>query len=90
MGFDPTRTILNPKRQKRILDRLLENRGDVSELLYVVDGALKDDWTMGRAPNSTKPYNGTETIFRDREKVEGLASLVKTRLDTHPYLETAR
>jgi hypothetical protein len=87
MGFDPDRTILNEKRRKRILDRLLENSADVSELLYCVDGAVRDDWTMGRAPNSTKPYNGTETIFRDREKVEGLVQLVKNRLEVHPYLE---
>jgi hypothetical protein len=88
MGFDPARTLLNEKRKTRIIARLRENGGDVSELLYVVDGALKDEWTMGRAPNSVKPYNGTETIFRDREKVEDLVKLVKKREAMHPYLES--
>lgn len=87
MGFDPARTVLNEKRRERIVARLRENGGDVSELLYVVDGAVKDPWTMGRDPRSTKPYNGTQTIFRDREKVEELLALVKgLREETHPYL----
>jgi len=87
MGFDPARTLLNEKRKSRIIARLRENGGDVSELLYVVDGALRDDWTMGRDARSTKPYNGTQTIFRDREKLEGLLALVPDRADMHPYLE---
>ena len=87
MGFDPDRTILNEKRRKRIMDRLRENGGDVSELLYVVDGALLDDWTMGRDPRSRKPCNGTQTVFRDREYLESLLGFVKDRADVHPYLE---
>ena len=87
MGFDPDRTILNEKRRKRIVDRLRENGGDVSELLYCVDGALRDDWTMGRAPRSVKPFTGTQTIFRDREQVEALVGLVADRREVHPYIE---
>jgi hypothetical protein len=86
MGFDPARTVLTAKREQRIIARLKENHGDVSELLYCVDGALKDDWTMGRDARSTKPYNGTQTIFRDREKVEELVALVPKRDAQHPYL----
>lgn len=87
MGKDPSRTILNEKRRSRIVARLRENGGDVSELLYCVDGALRDDWTMGRDPRSPKPYNGTETIFRDREKVETLIALTFPHEGPHPYLE---
>ena len=86
MGFHPARTILSPKRKERIVARLRENGGDVSELLYVVDGALRDDWTMGRDPRSTKAYNGTETVFRDREKVESFLALVKHQETEHPFL----
>ena len=87
MGLDPKRTILTGKREARISARLQENGVDVSELLYCVDGALLDDWTMGRDPKSTKAYNGTETIFRDREKVESLLALVTDRQEEHPHLE---
>ena len=79
--------ILDAKREARLIARLRENGADVSELLYCVDGAVRDDWTMGRSANSTKPYNGTETIFRDREKVESLVAMVRDRKVMHPYLE---
>ena len=87
MGFNPTATLFNDKRKARIIARLRENGGDVGELLYVVDGAVKDDWTMGRDARSSKAYNGTETVFRDREKVEGYLQLVKDRQERHPYLD---
>ena len=87
MGFDPDRTHNTPKRKKRILDRLLENGVDVSELLYVVDGCLRSDWYMGRSANSTTKYNGTEHIFLDRERVEKLSNLVPKRETVHPYIQ---
>ncbi len=67
------RALLDKKRERRLLARLQENAGDVSELLYVVDGARHDDWLMGRDPRSDRRYDGIETIFRDREQVERLA-----------------
>lgn len=69
------RTMLDAKRKRILMSRLVENGGDLSELLYVVDGALRDDWTMGRDPKSTKRYDGIETIFRDRAQVEKFAAL---------------
>ena len=87
MGFDPDRTHNTLKRKKRILDRLLENGVDVSELLYVVDGCLRSDWYMGRSANSTTKYNGTEHIFLDRERVEKLSNLVPKRETVHPYIQ---
>jgi len=79
--------ILDRKREARIIARLRENGANVSELLYVVDGASRDDWTMGRDPRSSKPYNGTETIFKNREKCEAFLALVKRREEMHPYLQ---
>ena len=80
------RALLDAKREKRLLARLRENDGDVSELLYGVDGAKGDDWTMGRDVKSQRAYNGIETIFRDREQVERFAELCVgyRKGETHP------
>jgi hypothetical protein len=87
LGKNPDSTILTEPRKKKLFDRLRENGGDVSEMLYVVDGTLKSDWHMGRAANSTTKYNDIETIFRDRGQVEKLRDLVSRRESRHPYLE---
>jgi hypothetical protein len=81
------KTVLDPKRERRILARLRENGGDVSELLYAIDGALRDDWIMGRDPKAPRAYDGIETIFRDRGQVERLATTVPSRRERHPFLE---
>ena len=67
--------ILDRKRERRLLARLREADGDWGQLLYAVDGALRDDWLMGRAINSPRKYDGIETIFRDRAQVERLAEM---------------
>lgn len=64
---------LDEKRERVLVKRLVENGDDVNELLYVVDGALRDDWIMGRDARSPKRYDGIETVFRDRAQVERLA-----------------
>lgn len=84
------RAVMDPTRVTRIKTRLRENNGDVSELLYAIDGARNDDWLMGRDSRSKgKNYNGIETIFRDREMVEKLAERVGgyKRCETHPSLK---
>lgn len=84
------RAVMDPTRVTRIKTRLRENSGDVSELLYAIDGARNDDWLMGRDSRSKgKNYNGIETIFRDREMVEKLAERVGgyKRGETHPSLK---
>lgn len=90
LGWDPKRTMFAGKRKARIITRLRENNGDVSTLLYAVDGALRDDWIMGRDARSTKTYKDTSTVFRDLEQVEKLAAQAKNRQDHHPYLGEAR
>jgi hypothetical protein len=67
--------LLDRKRERRLMARLRESAGDWGQLCYAVDGALRDDWLMGRAMNSSRKYDGIETIFRDREQVERLAEL---------------
>lgn len=86
------KAILDQKRERKIVARLKENRGDLGELLYVVDGARKDDWLMGRDPRAPRTYDGIETIFRDREQVERLANLTSGYRagKPHPMLEADR
>jgi len=67
-----TGSLLDAKRSARLVARLKENRGNVHELLFVVDGTLKDDHLMGRKGEGRK-YDGIETLFRDRGQVERLA-----------------
>jgi len=78
--------ILDRKRAARIEQRLRENGGDVSELLYAVDGALRDDFLMGRDPKATRRFDGIETVFRDRAQVERLVASVPGRNGQHPFL----
>jgi len=77
------------KRERRIVARLRESAGDMSILCYAVDGALRDDWIMGRDERSPRPYDGVESIFRDRGQVERLAEMCpKFRKGLrHPLIE---
>lgn len=79
------RALLDKKRERRLLARLKENEGDVSELLYVIDGARADDWLMGRDVRSDRRYDGIETIFRDREQVERLAETCDDYRNAKPH-----
>jgi hypothetical protein len=70
------KSIFDPTRERAIVKQLETNGGDVSELLYAVDGSMKDDHLQGRRPDSVRKYDGIETIFRDRAQVERLADLM--------------
>jgi hypothetical protein len=94
LGKNPKTTLFGDRpgkkrdpRKAKVVAALRENGGDVSELLYAIDGALKDDWLMGRAPNSTRTYNDLETILRDRSQIERLRDTVRNHETLHPYLE---
>lgn len=87
-------TKLDRKRFQIIRKRLEEGGDNVHEVLYAVDGALKDDNLMGRARDSTRKFDGVSTIYRDREQVERLSELGGYRAGmTHPmakkYLDGA-
>jgi hypothetical protein len=73
--FGKSRAQLDPERERRIGKRLEENKGDVSELFYVLDGALKDDWVRGTARGASHPNDGIDYIFRNRENVERFANM---------------
>jgi len=73
------------KRERRLMARLREAGGDWGQLCYAIDGALRDDWLMGRAMNSPRKYDGIETIFRDREQVERLAELCPAFVAGQPH-----
>lgn len=68
------RSLLDPKRESLILSRLKESGGNVSEMLYAVDGALRDPWHNGEKDQTKRM--GVEMIFRHRAKVEELAGLM--------------
>ena len=68
-------SILDTKREKRIVSRLRESRGDWGLLCFAIDGALRDDYLMGRDDRAQRKYDGIETVFRDRAQVERLAEL---------------
>lgn len=76
------------QRASRLRARLVENDGNLSELLYAVDGALRDDHLTGRSTSGGgKKYLGIETLFRDRAQVERLSALMSYRMgQEHPLL----
>lgn len=82
------RALLDRNRELRILARLRESGGDWGLLLWAIDGALSDDWIMGRDMRSPRAYDGIETIFRDRAQVERLAELCPRcrRGEPHPLV----
>ncbi|HKO16720.1 MAG TPA: hypothetical protein VJU87_10795 [Gemmatimonadaceae bacterium] len=88
--LDHPNTLLDDKRLALLMRRLKENGDNASELFYVIDGALRDDWTMGRAPRSERKYDGIETIFRSRAKVEELAGLCGPYRDRTPHPRAAK
>lgn len=78
--------LLDQKRERYLLNRLQEARGDVGILCYAVDGALRDDWIMGRDKTSRRKHDGIRVIFRDREQVEQLAELCPRFVRGEPHL----
>lgn len=79
-GKDPERTLLTRERELRIGSRLEECNGDLSILLYAIQGAKKDRALMEGG------YDGIETILRDRGNVERLAQHMPkfVRGEMHP------
>lgn len=66
-----TRSLYDRDRERVLRRALSENRGNVSELMYAVDGALHDPWHNGDR-DGTK-HLGVDAIFRNRGKIEELA-----------------
>lgn len=77
--------LLDRKRERRVMARLRESGGDWGLLCFAVDGALSDDWLMGRDVHSPRRYDGIETIFRDRAQVERLAEACPTYRAGKPH-----
>ena len=82
------KSLFDDKRRRKIESALKENHGDVSELLYAIDGARKTPHLMGENEQGQK-YNGIETVLRDRAQIEKLASKCAgyTRDEPHPRLQ---
>ena len=86
--FDHPKAILDSKREARIVARLKENGGDVSELLYALDGAAHDPHIMGT--ESGRKFDGIETVLRDRGQVEKFAGTRKGYRDNAPHKALAK
>lgn len=81
------RALFDDKRRRRIEAALRENKGDVGELLYAIDGARKTPYLMGENQTQTR-YDGVETVLRDRAQIEKLASMSAAykRNEPHPRI----
>lgn len=80
------RTVYDARRESRIVARLKENGGNIDELLYAIDGAVKDPWLSGKDPKTGgKKYDGIETILRDRAQVERLAETQRGYRNDEPH-----
>lgn len=75
MGHPGSR--LGPDKERRIKARLKEGYS-VEQLCGAIDGALRDEFLMGRDPKSPRKYDGIETLLRDGSQVERLLSYLET------------
>ena len=75
---------LDDKRRRRLMTRLNEADGEMTDLLYAADGAKLDPWISGLDPQSTKDFLTIDTVYRDRGQVERLRDLVKDVQEKHP------
>lgn len=82
----PSTVRLSPDRARVIARALEQNDDNLSEILFALDGARKDDWIMGRDARSSTKYDTPETILRDRGTIERHASRISayTRSEDHP------
>lgn len=80
------RYIWTPSKSRPVVARLKENDGNVSELLFATDGAMKSPILNGTRDG--QKYLEIRTIYRDREQVEVLSELGGYRGQPHPYLQT--
>jgi hypothetical protein len=84
--FDHRRSRLDLKRDRLIQQRLVECDDCVSELLWALDMAAKDDWVRGNDPRSRHPNDSIEYLLRDRGMIEkfGERSLKFRAGEIHP------
>lgn len=88
--YDHGRAILDDERERYITRRLRENDGDVSELLWALDGGLRDEWVMGTARNARHKNDGITYLFQSRERVEQLADLTPGGKKGRPHPMAAK
>lgn len=77
--YDHPKALLDERREKVIVRALKANKGNVSELLYALDGALRDAWVK-------ENNDDVAFVLRDRANVEKYANKIPAyRADTlHP------
>ena len=83
--FHHKKARLDPKRDRLIQHRLIECEDNVSDLLWMLDAAAKDDWVNGTAPNAKHPNDSIDYLFRDRGMVEKFGERSKGFRDSIPH-----
>lgn len=84
--YQKRRPLLDVKRERVLVQRLEENRGDLSELLWALDGARRDAYVIGT--RTGQRHDQVEWLLRDRSNVEYYAELMAAyrRGETHPMV----
>jgi hypothetical protein len=87
--------IFDEERERVARARCRERRADpilavASEMLYVVQGSHRDDFVMGRDPQSRGRHDRFKLLFRNREQVEHFAGLCSGYLAGTPHPLAAR
>src|SRR4051812_9670848 len=88
--FNHPRALLDRDREAIIAKRLEENNGDVSELLYALDGATRDGWVMGTDARANHPNDAVPSLLRNRARVEQYANVCKAYRDGKPHPTAAK
>jgi hypothetical protein len=75
---------LDTNRERLLVTALAESGDNLSDLLYAIDGALRDRWHNGSADGEKRLR--VQAIFRDRAKIEELVALCRgwKRGEEHP------
>lgn len=83
MGHE--KALLDDKRLNRLKNCLKENRGDIHELLYAVDGWARDPTFRSLKEKDDRVLDGIENIYTTRERIERLAGHCKGHRDGKPH-----
>lgn len=83
------RALYSTDREKLIVRCLKQNGDNLSELLFVVDGAHRDPWANGSDPKARSANDDPGLLLRDRAHIERFANLCPEfkRGQLHPMAE---
>jgi hypothetical protein len=84
-----TRTVIDKPLEKLLRDQLklakTDPAGDLSFVLYAIDGVHRSDWHSGRGPRGGEKHDWLKDIFRDRQTAQELAERIRAYRDGEPH-----